>query len=83
MLKVKGSIAIAALTVVAGGATALVGNGRPPYAITAPESANSAQQSTADRFRLEVAPAKIPARGDVLRTSRKVDSLQARAVRRA
>ena len=52
---IKGSIA--ALMVVAGGATAmaLVGNEQAPYVATAPELANSAPQSIADRFRTEFA----------------------------
>jgi hypothetical protein len=54
---IKGSIA--ALAVVAGGATAMavVSNGQAPYAATAPEPTNSALQSTANRFRLEFAGA--------------------------
>jgi hypothetical protein len=49
---IKGSIA--ALAVLAGGATAMavVSNERAPYA---PELTNSALQSNADRFRLEFA----------------------------
>jgi hypothetical protein len=52
---IKGSIA--ALMVVAGGATAmaLVSNERAPYVAAAPELANSAPQSVADRFRTEFA----------------------------
>jgi hypothetical protein len=52
---IKGSIA--ALAVVAGGATAMavVSNERAPHAATAPELTNIALQSTADRFRLEFA----------------------------
>ena len=50
---IKGSIA--ALMVVAGGATAmaLVSNERASYVATAPELGNSAPQSVADRFRRE------------------------------
>jgi hypothetical protein len=50
---IKGSIA--ALMVVAGGATALAvaSNGQAPYTATAPELTNSALRSTADRFRSE------------------------------
>jgi cytochrome c556 len=50
---IKGSIA--ALMVVAGGATALavVSNGQAPYTATAPELTHSALQSTANRFRSE------------------------------
>jgi len=49
---IKGSIAA---LMVAGGVTAvaLVTNERAPYAATAPELANSAPQSVADRFRRE------------------------------
>ena len=52
---IKGSIA--AIAVVAGGATAMavVRNVRAPYAATAPELTNGALQSTADRFRWEFA----------------------------
>lgn len=52
---IKGSIA--ALAVVAGGATAMavVNNKQVSYVATAPELANSAPQSTADRFRVEFA----------------------------
>jgi hypothetical protein len=48
---------MAALAVVAGGATAMavVSNEQAPYAATAPELTNSALQSTANRFRLEFA----------------------------
>jgi NADPH-dependent glutamate synthase beta subunit-like oxidoreductase len=47
--------AIAALAVVAGGVTAMavVSNARAPYVATAPELANGAPQSIADRFRSE------------------------------
>jgi len=50
---IKGSIA--ALAVVAGGATAMavVSDARAPYVATAPELANNAPQSIADRFRSE------------------------------
>jgi hypothetical protein len=50
---IKGSIA--ALMVVAGGATALAvaSNGQAPYTATAPELSNSVLQSTANRFRSE------------------------------
>jgi hypothetical protein len=50
---IKGSIA--ALMVVASGATALavVGNGQAPHTATAPELTISALLSTADRFRSE------------------------------
>jgi len=52
---IKGSIA--ALMVVAGGATAMafVSHERAPRAATALELANSAPQSVADRFRTEFA----------------------------
>jgi hypothetical protein len=52
---IKGSIA--ALAIVAGGATAMavVSNVRAPYAATAPVLMNGAPQSTADRFRWEFA----------------------------
>ena len=50
---IKGSIA--ALMVVAGGATALavVSNGQAPYTATAPELTHSALPSAANRFRSE------------------------------
>jgi len=50
---IRGSIA--ALAVVAGGATAmaLVSNEQAPHVATAPELANGAPQSIADRFRSE------------------------------
>jgi hypothetical protein len=52
---IKGSIA--ALAVVAGGATAmaLVSNEQAPHVVAAPELANGARQSVADRFRSEFA----------------------------
>jgi hypothetical protein len=50
---IKGSVA--ALSLVAGGATAtaVVSKERAPYVVTAPELANGAPQSVADRFRSE------------------------------
>jgi uncharacterized protein YgbK (DUF1537 family) len=52
---IKGSIA--ALAVVAGGATAMavVSKEQAPYVATAPELANGAPQSIANRFRSEFA----------------------------